>query len=130
MLESLRVKYLLFMNISSFFNDVFVFESECLENLNMDVADIVVLQIIDYRLTIEKLKEMLTTVKPMIVDLIKRYELSGMGALNRDSSADDWGSLISLYASKETTERNSFVNIIIFTYCTGGMFWREIKLLT
>ena len=91
----------------------------------MDFADIVVLQIIDYRLTIEKLKEMLTTVKPMIVDLIKRYELSGMGALNRDSSADDWGSLISLYASKETTERNSFVNIIIFTYCTGGMFWRE-----
>ena len=96
----------------------------------MDFADIVVLQIIDYRLTIEKLKEMLTTVKPMIVDLIKRYELSGMGALNRDSSVDDWGSLISLYASKETTERNSFVNIIIFTYCTGGMFWREIKLLT
>ena len=44
------------------FNDVlFEPESECLENLHMDFSESIVLETIDYRLTIEKSKELLTT---------------------------------------------------------------------
>lgn len=68
------------------FNDVlFVPESKFLVNLHMDFTGNIMIQSIDYRLTIEKSKYLLTSVNPRIVDLVTRYKVSD-GALNRDSA--------------------------------------------
>ena len=75
------------------FNDSF-FEPESIFyfDLYADFVSIIPLKLSNYRLTVEKSKEILTSVKPTMVDLIIRYELSGMGSSNRDTTASDWGS--------------------------------------
>lgn len=75
-----------------FNDDLFEPESIFYADLHVDFVDIISLKLSNYRLTVEKSKEMLSSVKPMMVDLITRYELSGMGSGNRDTTASDWGS--------------------------------------
>ena len=77
--------------IVSVFNDSsFEPESVSYNDLHEDFSSKITLKLTKYRLTIEKSKEMLTTIKPMIVDIITRYEQSGMGADNRDYTENDW----------------------------------------
>ena len=78
--------------IISVFNDS-SFEQESISyiNLHEDVSTKITLKLTKDRLTIENSKEILTTIKSVIVDIITRYEQSGMGAGNRYCTENDWG---------------------------------------
>ena len=72
------------------FNDVlFEPESECLENLHMDFSESIVLETIDYRLTIEKSKELLTTRSTKIKQV--HDELSNLNSIKRRKRRESLG---------------------------------------
>ena len=104
----------------SVFNDVsFVLESICFGDLHKDFSTTLELKLSSYSLTIDKSKEILTSIKPMIVDLITRYEQSGMGAGNRDLTADDWG-MFDISLCEDGDDRKCFVRLESHSYL---LYW-------
>ena len=109
--------------ITTVFNDEsFVPESMYCDDLHDDFSEIIELKLSTYCLTVEKAKDILSSIKPMIVDLITRYEQSGMGAGNRNLSADDWG-LFDITLCDNGDDRKCFLNTESQSYL---LYWWKI----
>ena len=95
--------------VAEVFNDTyFVPEQEELPNLHPDFTESKKLNLSEYRMSQEKAKEIITTVRPLLATMISNYELSGNGAGQRSSENEDYGRVdLSLYIAGD--DRASFL---------------------
>ena len=106
--------------VEVFNNPEFVPETVALPDLHDDFANVISLPLKDYRLTRDKAKDLMVSIRPRLASIVANYELSGAGAGQmREEGCDEYGHF-DLDQCVDGDDRRMFIKNAAETYL---LYW-------